>query len=92
MRIVIYSVGNSHQLYFNLSDEEAERRWNAQRSNVTELELAHEQKMGWKVVRSVEENIDDQLFIWGDAGAEINSIVQDLFLVMAKDGQNSGSR
>lgn len=83
MRVIIYSVGPSHQLYFNLTDEEAESRWREQRANRSLLEDMHEKKMGWTVQRSVEENIKDEFFIWGNAGDEINAITQDLFSLMA---------
>lgn len=89
MRIITYTVGNSHQLYFNLTDEEAERRWNEQRSNRSLLEAMHEEKMGWTVCRSVIEDITDELFIWGNAGEEIAAITQDLFNLTSNTGRNT---
>ena len=83
MRVIIYSVGQSHQLYFNLTDEEAECRWNEQRANRSLLEDMHEKKMGWTVQRNVYEDIKDEFFIWADAGTELNAITQDLFSLMA---------
>lgn len=83
MRVITYSVGNSHQLYFNLTDEEAERRWNEQRANRSLLEDMHEKKMGWTVQRSVHEDITDEFFIWGNMGEEINAITQDFLTLMA---------
>lgn len=83
MRIIIYSVGTSHQLYFNLTDEEAERRWNDQRANRSMLEDMHEKKMGWTVQREVLDDIKDELFIWGNMGDEVQAITQDLFSLMA---------
>lgn len=77
-RAIIYTVGRTHSIYLDLSDEEAERRWQKARSERNTMEIAYEEAHEYNVERGVVE-FDDEFMIWGDMGQEINSIAQALF-------------
>lgn len=80
-RAIIYSVGHTHNIYLDLTDEEAERRWKEVRENRTQTEVAYEEASEHKVERGVVE-FDDEFQIWGDAGLEMNSIANALMAQM----------
>lgn len=76
-RAVIYSVGHTHFIYLDLSDEEAERRWQDARANRSTPEIAYEEAQDYKVERGVIE-FEDEFQIWGDMGREMNVIAESL--------------
>lgn len=71
---IIYTVGRTYSIYLNLSDEEADRRWDKVRSGRNRMEIAYEEKMGYEVRRERIE-FEDELMIWGDVGKEVNEML-----------------
>lgn len=81
-RAIIYSVGHTHSIYLNLTDEEAERRWQEARAQRSTPEIAYEEAQGYTVERGVVE-FQDEFQIWGDMGKEMNVIAQSLLTQMS---------
>lgn len=73
-RAIIYTLGKTHQIYFNLTDGEAERRWFELCAGKTPAEKAYEKKMGWTATRG-EVEFTDELMIWGNPGGELNEMI-----------------
>jgi len=82
-RAIIYTVGDTHQIFLNLSDEEADRRWNKYRDDRNQFEIALEEKKGLEPHRSVVE-FEDELLIWGNVVGEVNDMVAMMFQSMTK--------
>lgn len=76
-RAIIYTVGQTYMIYFNLTDEEAERRWQEARSERSALEVAYEVSHNLTPKRDVVE-FTDELMIWGNAGNELQEMSQVL--------------
>lgn len=79
-RAIIYTVGGTHQIFFNLSDEEAEKRWQRYREDMNQFEIELEAKKGLKPSREIVE-FEDELLIWGNVNRDI---MEMLALVMDK--------
>jgi hypothetical protein len=76
-RAIVYTVGHTHTIYINLSDEEAEKRWQQARDARAELEIMYEEESGHTVERQVTE-FQDSFQIWGNAAQELQDITQAL--------------
>ncbi|CAN7663772.1 hypothetical protein LJR129_005226 [Acidovorax sp. LjRoot129] len=70
---IIYTVGQTHRLYIDLTPEEAEKRWQQVRDNMSDGELVLEIEHGYKVQRTVL-NFTDTIEIWGNAGDEFQEL------------------
>lgn len=77
-RAIIYTVGQTHTLYIDLTPEEAQRRWDEKRENMTNGELMLERHRGNKVERR-EFEFTNEIEIWGNPGEDLQDIAQ-LFL------------
>lgn len=74
---IIYTIGQTHRIYINLTPEEAERRWQLVRDGANEYELALEQKHGYKVQRN-EFQFTDEIEIWGNVAQEFQEMTDML--------------
>lgn len=83
---IIYSVGETHRLYINVTPEEAARRWELAREGMNEYELALEEKRGHKVVRN-EIQFTDEIEIWGNMAGDFKEITD---MLMGDMGRHLG--
>jgi hypothetical protein len=84
-RVIVYSVGNTHTVYLQITEEEAARRWEKVRAGRAPLEIAYELSHNLKVERHVI-NCTDSFQIWGNAANELNDIVGTLLSNMGRFG------
>jgi hypothetical protein len=74
---IIYTIGQTHRIYINVTPEEAARRWQLVRDGMSDSELLLEAKHGYKVVRNAFE-FTDEIEIWGNAAQEFQEVADML--------------
>lgn len=75
---IIYTIGQTHRIYIDLTPEEAAARWATVRARASDAELVLEAKHGYKEQCNTVQ-FEDELEIWGDAAKELREI-SDMFL------------